>query len=213
MRLQKEVTCAIDFLPVPAGKPTGTVSTKGENINICWSPDGHTIAVGNKVIMITFNDYLPLAGCFWVTKTQIMSMQIVLQYMYGPFAVILIKEQLQEIDFKFRDSWMFVFWIFSSASLQQPRLPQEWVYSLSVEIVAWIDERDSTFSCFVSTLLLHVSSPCSPYSHLAFRKMYSRSLMHEHSKSSRRNNSNTRFVLVQDMLILTHTHKYPHPHA
>lgn len=32
-----------------AGKPTGTVSTKGENINICWSPDGQTIAVGNKV--------------------------------------------------------------------------------------------------------------------------------------------------------------------
>ena len=25
------------------------VSTKGENINICWSPDGNTIAVGNKV--------------------------------------------------------------------------------------------------------------------------------------------------------------------
>lgn len=31
------------------GKPTSTVTTKGENINICWSPDGHTIAVGNKV--------------------------------------------------------------------------------------------------------------------------------------------------------------------
>lgn len=25
------------------------VNTKGENINICWSPDGNTIAVGNKV--------------------------------------------------------------------------------------------------------------------------------------------------------------------
>ena len=34
-----------------AGKPTGTVSTKGENINISWSPDGHTIAVGNKVYL------------------------------------------------------------------------------------------------------------------------------------------------------------------
>ena len=32
-----------------AGKPTGTITTKGENINICWSPDGQTIAVGNKV--------------------------------------------------------------------------------------------------------------------------------------------------------------------
>ena len=38
----------VTLLPV-AGKPTGTVNTKGENINISWSPDGHTIAVGNKV--------------------------------------------------------------------------------------------------------------------------------------------------------------------
>ena len=37
------------FTITTAGKPTGTVTTKGENINICWSPDGHTIAVGNKV--------------------------------------------------------------------------------------------------------------------------------------------------------------------
>ena len=35
-----------------AGRPTGTVSTKGENINISWSPDGHTIAVGNKVYLL-----------------------------------------------------------------------------------------------------------------------------------------------------------------
>lgn len=39
-----------------AGKPTGTVSTKGENINISWSPDGHTIAVGNKEDLLTFVD-------------------------------------------------------------------------------------------------------------------------------------------------------------
>ena len=32
-----------------AGKPSNTINTKGENINICWSPNGHTIAVGNKV--------------------------------------------------------------------------------------------------------------------------------------------------------------------
>lgn len=32
-----------------AGKCVNVVSTKGENINICWSPDGNTIAVGNKV--------------------------------------------------------------------------------------------------------------------------------------------------------------------
>ncbi len=28
----------------------------GENINICWSPDGHTIAVGNKEDLVTFID-------------------------------------------------------------------------------------------------------------------------------------------------------------
>ncbi|CAG2181619.1 unnamed protein product, partial [Oppiella nova] len=33
-----------------------TVQTKGENINICWSPDGHTIAVGNKEDLVTFVD-------------------------------------------------------------------------------------------------------------------------------------------------------------
>lgn len=30
--------------------------TSGENINICWSPDGSTIAVGNKDDLITFID-------------------------------------------------------------------------------------------------------------------------------------------------------------
>ncbi|XP_018407900.1 PREDICTED: THO complex subunit 3 [Nanorana parkeri] len=33
-----------------------TVTTKGENINICWSPDGQTIAVGNKDDVVTFID-------------------------------------------------------------------------------------------------------------------------------------------------------------
>ena len=28
----------------------------GENINICWSPNGHTIAVGNKEDLVTFID-------------------------------------------------------------------------------------------------------------------------------------------------------------
>uniref|UniRef100_T1IIV0 Uncharacterized protein n=1 Tax=Strigamia maritima TaxID=126957 RepID=T1IIV0_STRMM len=37
-------------------KCVATVNTKGENINICWSPDGHTIAVGNKEDLITFID-------------------------------------------------------------------------------------------------------------------------------------------------------------
>ncbi len=29
----------------------------GENINITWSPDGNTIAVGNKEDLVTFIDY------------------------------------------------------------------------------------------------------------------------------------------------------------
>jgi THO complex subunit 3 len=32
------------------------VPTKGENINICWSPNGQTIAVGNKEDVVTFID-------------------------------------------------------------------------------------------------------------------------------------------------------------
>ncbi|XP_035207449.1 THO complex subunit 3-like [Stegodyphus dumicola] len=37
-------------------KSVATVQTKGENINICWSPNGQTIAVGNKEDLVTFID-------------------------------------------------------------------------------------------------------------------------------------------------------------
>ncbi|XP_001380890.1 THO complex subunit 3 [Monodelphis domestica] len=37
-------------------KCIASVNTKGENINICWSPDGQTIAVGNKDDVVTFID-------------------------------------------------------------------------------------------------------------------------------------------------------------
>ncbi|XP_013406023.1 THO complex subunit 3 [Lingula anatina] len=37
-------------------KTVATVNTKGENINICWSPNGNTIAVGNKEDLVTFID-------------------------------------------------------------------------------------------------------------------------------------------------------------
>ncbi|XP_053200655.1 THO complex subunit 3-like [Panonychus citri] len=37
-------------------KNYSTINTKGENINICWSPDGSSIAVGNKEDLITFID-------------------------------------------------------------------------------------------------------------------------------------------------------------
>ncbi|XP_052772137.1 THO complex subunit 3-like [Mya arenaria] len=39
-----------------SNKSIATVNTKGENINVCWSPDGNTIAVGNKDDLITFID-------------------------------------------------------------------------------------------------------------------------------------------------------------
>ncbi|KAK2567082.1 THO complex subunit 3 [Acropora cervicornis] len=39
-----------------ASKCVSVVNTKGENINICWSPDGNTIAVGNKVNEISWNN-------------------------------------------------------------------------------------------------------------------------------------------------------------
>ncbi|XP_074642173.1 THO complex subunit 3-like [Tubulanus polymorphus] len=39
-----------------SSKSVATVNTKGENINICWSPNGHTIAVGNKEDLVTFID-------------------------------------------------------------------------------------------------------------------------------------------------------------
>ncbi|KAI4477852.1 hypothetical protein M0802_011167 [Mischocyttarus mexicanus] len=37
-------------------KCTANISTRGENINISWSPDGNTIAVGNKEDLVTFID-------------------------------------------------------------------------------------------------------------------------------------------------------------
>ncbi|ELT93565.1 hypothetical protein CAPTEDRAFT_180662 [Capitella teleta] len=37
-------------------KSAASVATKGENINICWSPDGRTIAVGNKEDLVSFID-------------------------------------------------------------------------------------------------------------------------------------------------------------
>lgn len=39
-----------------ASKSTHTVTTRGENINIRWSPNGNTIAVGNKEDLLTFVD-------------------------------------------------------------------------------------------------------------------------------------------------------------
>jgi len=39
-----------------AYKSVDTYTTKGENINIAWSPDGNYIAVGNKEDLITFID-------------------------------------------------------------------------------------------------------------------------------------------------------------
>lgn len=37
-------------------KCAAAISTKGENINIAWSPNGSTIAVGNKEDLVSFID-------------------------------------------------------------------------------------------------------------------------------------------------------------
>lgn len=37
-------------------KCAASISTKGENINIAWSPSGATIAVGNKEDLVSFID-------------------------------------------------------------------------------------------------------------------------------------------------------------
>ncbi|XP_063707357.1 THO complex subunit 3 [Culicoides brevitarsis] len=41
---------------IRAEKCSHTIPTKGENINITWSPDGNCIAVGNKEDLVTFID-------------------------------------------------------------------------------------------------------------------------------------------------------------
>lgn len=41
---------------IRSSKPPAVISTKGENINITWSPNGNTIAVGNKEDLVTFID-------------------------------------------------------------------------------------------------------------------------------------------------------------
>ena len=71
-------------LPI-AGKPTNTITTKGENINICWSPDGHTIAVGNKV----FNEGLAhvivtIQVCCW----EILNVLHKLNYLWARFLFV-----------------------------------------------------------------------------------------------------------------------------
>ncbi|KAI8137063.1 WD40-repeat-containing domain protein [Fennellomyces sp. T-0311] len=49
-----------------SGKCTAVVQTGGENINICWSPDGENIAVGDKNDTISFID----TRTYTIIKTQ-----------------------------------------------------------------------------------------------------------------------------------------------
>lgn len=59
------VTTAVTMRPTPPGNTLRphyyfclivNGYFKGENINICWSPNGQTIAVGNKEDLVTFFD-------------------------------------------------------------------------------------------------------------------------------------------------------------
>lgn len=44
------------FLLIEGGKNEQLIETLGENINICWSPDGNAIAVGNKEDVVCIID-------------------------------------------------------------------------------------------------------------------------------------------------------------
>lgn len=39
-----------------SARQSAAIATKGENINIAWSPNGHTLAVGNKEDLVSFID-------------------------------------------------------------------------------------------------------------------------------------------------------------
>lgn len=54
------------------GKCAAMIPTKGENINIAWSPDGTTIAVGDKADQVSFIDKRTHAiiGKPWAFKTE-----------------------------------------------------------------------------------------------------------------------------------------------
>ncbi|KAG0164674.1 hypothetical protein DFQ28_000130 [Apophysomyces sp. BC1034] len=55
-----------------SGKCTAVVQTGGENINICWSPDGNHIAVGDKSDTISIID----TRTFAILKTQKHNMEV-----------------------------------------------------------------------------------------------------------------------------------------
>jgi THO complex subunit 3 len=54
------VTASLDksvrFWDSRTNRCVSNITTKGENINICWSPDGKTVAVGNKEDVVSFID-------------------------------------------------------------------------------------------------------------------------------------------------------------
>ncbi|KAH6563300.1 hypothetical protein BASA61_009881 [Batrachochytrium salamandrivorans] len=51
------VDCTVRLWDVRAHRAAAqTIQTKGENINMCWSPDGQCIAVGNRDDLISFID-------------------------------------------------------------------------------------------------------------------------------------------------------------
>lgn len=47
----------VRFWDVRTNRCVSTIATKGENINMCWSPDGKTVAVGDKQDLVTFIDF------------------------------------------------------------------------------------------------------------------------------------------------------------
>lgn len=47
----------VRFWDIRSSRCFATIPTRGENINMCWSPDGKTIAVANKEDVVSFIDF------------------------------------------------------------------------------------------------------------------------------------------------------------
>ncbi|KAM0753033.1 WD40 repeat-like protein [Meredithblackwellia eburnea MCA 4105] len=46
------------FWDIRQAKPTSVVQSEGQNINMCWSPDGKTVVVGNRLDVIIWIDVI-----------------------------------------------------------------------------------------------------------------------------------------------------------
>ena len=134
------------------------------------------------------------------------------------FCCLLLKHNHDKLISEIYDSQTFEFWIFCAAtSYYPPRLPWEWCASFVFcsFSLCWDCCRDSINYCLLFCVHFVTNLSFIACSHLACRKTSSHSLMHEHLRSSKKNSSNTRFVLIQACMCahtptITYTHTYIH---